>query len=162
MILKVCLFVRNTFMLTTKCSSRFAGGRCAPVVQTIRRSSHPSFSGCCPLIILILFLTSTYIFFLASLPSLCPSATRLDYQRRTVHMAPRRGLCYLLLCKEAPVVSTILCNATLCLTMQSYRLSCCGLNTRGNWSVLLAQSGEGTECLIDCGAPLSGFCLHGT
>ena len=51
------------------------------------------------------------------------------------------------------MVSTMLCNATLCLTMQSYRVSCCGLNTRGNWSVLLAQSGEGTECLIDCGAP---------
>ena len=51
------------------------------------------------------------------------------------------------------MVSTMLCNATQRLTMQSYRMSCCGLNTRGNWSVLLAQSGEGTECLIDCGAP---------
>ena len=51
------------------------------------------------------------------------------------------------------MVSTMLGNATQRLTMQSYRMSCCGLNTRGNWSVLLAQSGEGTECLIDCGAP---------
>ena len=51
------------------------------------------------------------------------------------------------------MVSTMLGNATIRLTMQSYRMSCCGLNTRGNWSVLLAQSGEGTECLIDCGAP---------
>ena len=51
------------------------------------------------------------------------------------------------------MVSTMPCKATLRLTMQSCRMSCCGLNTRGNWSVLLAQSGEGTECLIDCGAP---------
>ena len=112
MILKVCLFVRNTFMLTTKCSSRFAGGRCAPVVQTIRRSSHPSFSGCCPLI-LILFSPSIYIF-LTSLPSSCPSATRLDYHQWTVHMAPRRGLCYLLAMQRGTcgLNNAMQCNTT--------------------------------------------------
>ena len=112
-ILKVCLFVRNTFMLTTKCSSWLAGGRCAPVPQTIRRSSHSSSSGCCPPIILILFSSSTYIF-LASLPSSCPSATQLDYQRRTVHMAPRRGLCYLLAMQRGTcgLNNAIQCNTT--------------------------------------------------
>ena len=116
MILKVCLFVRNTFMLTTKCSSRLAVGRCAPVPQTIRRSSHSSFSVCCPLIILILFSASTYIF-LTSLPSSCPSANQPDYQRRTVHMAPRRGLCYLLAMQRG---TCGLNNAVQCNTMPHY------------------------------------------
>ena len=133
MILKVCLFVRNTFMLTTKCSSRLAVGRCAPVPQTVR-ALIPLFrillstnhSGCW-------FSTSKYIF-LASLPSSSPSATQLDYHRRTVHMAPRRGLCYLLAMQRG---TCGLNNAVQCNTMPHYaKLPCVLLWSQHSWELV--------------------------